>query len=223
MHTPFQEFFTQILLSKDIPPTTSHAGEVPLPLPIAQGLAHEAPAIRRAALLALCTETSTEKSVDLIGILEKAFQDTSPLVRREAAEQAGRHPQAAKNLLPLLEKQLLLDEEPLCRESAAFALGETGTSAGAKALVRSLEQERTSLVREAIAGGLGAIGAPCSLSAVLSLCQKEKPAVRRRALVTLAAFSGDQVENAIEHAKNDRDRHVRETAEWLARPEYEEQ
>jgi HEAT repeat protein len=43
----------------------------------------------------------------------------------------------------------------------------------------------------------------------------DKPAIRRRAVVALAAFEGDEVEAALERAAMDNDWQVRQTAEDL--------
>ena len=45
----------------------------------------------------------------------------------------------------------------------------------------------------------------------------DKPAVRRRAVLALAPFEGDEVEAAIDRALDDRDWQVRQAAEDLRR------
>ena len=147
----------------------------------------------------------------------RALGDPDAAVRREAAEATGRHPAAAASLRERLQSTLDADDDAHCREAAAFALGESGSGAAADALVDALETEQTPLVREAIAGALGALGRPDTVGVVVSLTRGEKPAVRRRAVVALAAFDTPAADAAIEAAAHDRDRYVREAAEWLLR------
>ena len=55
------------------------------------------------------------------------------------------------------------------------------------------------LVREAAVAALGAIGDERGLPAIIAGCS-DQPAVRRRAVLALAPFDGDEVEAAIERA-----------------------
>jgi HEAT repeat protein len=70
------------------------------------------------------------------------------------------------------------------------------------------------LCRESAVASLGSIGDPRGLPAVLA-ATRDKPAVRRRAVLALAPFEGTEVEAALERARNDRDRQVRQAAEDL--------
>jgi len=72
------------------------------------------------------------------------------------------------------------------------------------------------LVREASVAALGAIGDDRGLPAILAGCT-DKPAVRRRAVLALAPFDGDEVEAALAAALVDRDWQVRQAAEDLTR------
>jgi HEAT repeat protein len=72
------------------------------------------------------------------------------------------------------------------------------------------------LVRESAAAALGAIGDPRALPAILT-ATVDKPNVRRRAVLALAPFDGDEVEAAIDRALTDRDWQVRQAAEDLRR------
>src|SRR5581483_12262329 len=72
------------------------------------------------------------------------------------------------------------------------------------------------LVREAAVAALGAIGEPGGRSAILA-ATTDKPAVRRRAVLALAAFEGEDVDAALRRATGDRDWQVREAAELLLR------
>jgi HEAT repeat protein len=72
-------------------------------------------------------------------------------------------------------------------------------------------------VREASAAALGSIGDERGLPAILIACE-DKPAVRRRAVLALAPFDGDDVQLALEKALADRDWQVRQNAEILISP-----
>jgi HEAT repeat protein len=71
-------------------------------------------------------------------------------------------------------------------------------------------------VREAAVAARGAIGSERGLAAILA-ATTDKPAVRRRAVLALAPFEGDDVEAAIDRALGDRDWQVRQAAEDLRR------
>lgn len=173
------------------------------------------PAVRRTALLTASTRTEGDELVALVGA---ALTDSDASVRHDAAEIAGRHPRAAALLQAHLGRMLNIDEDAHCREAAAFALGESADASAAHALVAALGDETSPLVREAIAGALGALGQPSTVGTVIALTSGEKPAVRRRAVVALAAFDDAGADAAIETAAaSDRDRYVREAAEWLIR------
>jgi HEAT repeat protein len=142
-----------------------------------------------------------------------AAHDPDPAVRRRAAEIAPKlgARAAAATLIALLG-----DAEPLVAEAAAFALGER-PGAGPRviaALGRAAGSHADPLVREAAVAALGAIGDPSALPVVLTACD-DKPAVRRRAVLALAAFEGEQVEARLRAALTDRDWQVRQAAEDL--------
>ncbi|MHB1584695.1 MAG: HEAT repeat domain-containing protein, partial [Acidimicrobiales bacterium] len=63
---------------------------------------------------------------------------------------------------------------------------------------------------------LGAIGDPAGKAAVLDASAGDRPSVRRRAVVALAAFDGDDVDAALTAALADRDWQVRQAAEELS-------
>ncbi|HMK11213.1 MAG TPA: HEAT repeat domain-containing protein [Acidimicrobiales bacterium] len=102
-------------------------------------------------------------------------------------------------------------------EVAAWALGERGAGQPAAVVDRLTELARhhsDPLVREAAVAALGAIGDPRGRDAVLA-ATRDKPAIRRRAVAALAAFDGDEVDAALQRAKEDRDWQVRQIAEDL--------
>jgi len=140
-----------------------------------------------------------------------AIGDPSPIVRRRAAEAAGRMP--GVSLAALLD-----DGNATVVEIAAWACGEQEQVADdvLDQLIRLATGHGDVLVRESAAAALGAIGDVRGLPAILAATQ-DKPAVRRRAVLALAPFDGPEVEAAIERALTDRDWQVRQAAEDLRR------
>jgi HEAT repeat protein len=101
---------------------------------------------------------------------------------------------------------------------AAWATGER-PSVGDDALERLVELATgadAALVREAAVAALGALGDERGLPAILR-ATSDKPAVRRRAVLALAPFDGEDVDRAVERALTDRDWQVRQAAEDLRR------
>ena len=141
--------------------------------------------------------------------LATALADPDAAVRRRAAEVAARHPEVG--LLPSLT-----DPDPMVVEMAAWACGERERADAA--VLDRLEALATghedALVREAAVAALGAIGAERSLPAILA-AMPDKATVRRRAVLALAPFEGDDVDAALEQARSDRDWQVRQAAEDL--------
>ncbi len=155
-------------------------------------------------------------ALDRIGVLtnrqiRSAFDDVDRSVRHRAAELA-----AARSGLDLT--LLLADDDPTVVEVAAWACGEQeAVSDDALAALIDLTTDASDqLVREAGAAALGAIGDERGLPAILTACA-DKPHVRRRAVLALAPFVGDDVEAAIDRALEDRDWQVRQAAEDLRR------
>ena len=155
-------------------------------------------------------------ALDRLGALDDpelvaALSDPEPDVRRRAVELAARRP--GLDLLPALH-----DTDPTVVEVAAWACGEHEQVPDAvlARLVALATTAEVALVREAAVAALGAIGDERGLPAVLAGCE-DSPAVRRRAVLALAPFEGDQVDAAIERALTDRDWQVRQAAEDLRR------
>ncbi len=167
-------------------------------------LTDPAPTVRATALGALgrLGDLDTEALIS-------ALADADPLVRRRAAAEA-RH-RADVDLIPLLA-----DEDPLVVEATAWALGER--SAAPPPTVLRLSQVAVDhadpLAREAAVAALGALGDPAGLPAILA-ATTDKPAIRRRAVLALAPFEGEDVETALRRALTDRDWQVRQAAEDL--------
>lgn len=155
-------------------------------------------------------------ALDRLGMIDAErltthMADTDRNVRRRVAELAAKHPTV--DLMPLLA-----DPDPMVVEMAIWACGEHETVSD-KILDRIIELTTSAddaLVREAGAAALGAISDERGLDAIIAACS-DKPAVRRRAVLALAPFDGEQVDATIERALNDRDWQVRQSAEDLRR------
>ena len=143
--------------------------------------------------------------------LAAALADEAPSVRRRAAMIAGRRPQVSL-------RAVLDDPDPTVVEAAAWACGEQ-EHVDDDVLATLIDLGRRSgdaLVREASTAALGAIGDPRGLPTILHACT-DKPAVRRRAILALAPFEGDDVDDALQLALADRDWQVRQAAEDVLR------
>ena len=188
-----------------------HAGDV------ATVLAHlddPAGAVRTAAIGA-CARIAGDPTSDLhatyVDALTRAVADPDPAVRRRAVELAG-----ATTAPPLLAA--LADRDPTVVEMAAWALGERpldAVSADERAALVALCTGHTDpLVREAAAASIGALELEDGRAAVLAALH-DVAAVRRRAVLALAPFEGDDIRTALETALGDRDWQVRQAAEDL--------
>lgn len=143
--------------------------------------------------------------------LVAALDDPDVSVRRRAAEVAAKHPDV--DLVPALA-----DPDARVVEVAAWACGEHESTRDAvvEALIELATDATEPLVRESAVAALGALGDERGLGAIIEACA-DKPAVRRRAVLALAPFDGDQVEATIDRALEDRDWQVRQAAEDLRR------
>jgi HEAT repeat protein len=83
-----------------------------------------------------------------------------------------------------------------------------------QALSDTVYRHSDALVREAAVAALGCIGTPEAKAPILHAI-RDKATVRRRAIIALAAFEGDDVEAALAQATGDRDWQVRQAAEDL--------
>jgi HEAT repeat protein len=170
-------------------------------------LSDEAPTVRATALGALARLGGLRPSE-----LESAMHDAAPEVRSRAAELCVT---GGVDAVPALVG-LLDDGAAPVVEAACFALGEIGGPAdgAVRALSKVAGDHGDPLVREAAVAALGAIGDPGGLQAILR-ATSDKPAVRRRAVLALAPFSGEEVDAALDRALQDRDWQVRQAAEDL--------
>lgn len=182
------------------------AGHVADPATALAGLTSPDAAVRLAALGAL----------DRLGRLTAADLTTATVdpdasVRRRAAELAASYPDVEM-------RPLLADDDVTVVEMAAWSCGERQEVSDAilDRLIELTTQAAEPLVRESCAAALGAIGDARGLPAILAACE-DKPTVRRRAVLALAPFDGDDVRGAVRRALDDRDWQVRQAAEDLWR------
>ena len=112
--------------------------------------------------------------------------------------------------------RLIDDPDYAVAETAAWAIGErpSVTDAEMQALTGYSANHPHPLVRESCVAALGSLGDPRGLPSILH-AYNDKPAVRRRAVMSLAPFSGDEVDQVLRLALEDRDWQVRQTAEDL--------
>jgi len=170
-------------------------------------LTHEDGMVRASALRALARiGTLTEE------ILLPFIRDAHNEVRRTAVELAATFPAVSVH-------QCLDDSDIFVAEMTAWCLGErtSVTDTEINALINCTTSHTEAIVREACAAALGSLGDERGLSAILAACT-DKPAVRRRAILALAPFEGDEVEAALQRALEDKDWQVRQNAEDLLNP-----
>ncbi len=180
---------------------------------LAELVAHDDdPRVRAVALARLVTAAPRKVSRT---VWADATADADPRVRLRAAQVAPRLGRSAATSTLLA---LLADADPWVVEAAASAIGEhpRPSARAVAALSDATTSHPDPLVREAAVAALGALGDPSTLPAVLQACE-DKPAIRRRAVLALAAFEGDEVEARLRHALEDRDWQVRQAAEDLLR------
>lgn len=171
-------------------------------------LADAAPAVRASAIGAL--ERMGALSPD---DLTASLADPSPIVQRRACEAAAALPGDGP---PSLATALASPDSTIA-EVAAWASGERQPPEPnvVDALARLAVNHQDALVREAAVAALGSIGDPAGLPAILA-ATNDKATVRRRAVIALAPFDGDEVEAALARAREDRDWQVRQAAEDLS-------
>ncbi len=164
------------------------------------------PRLREAALGALARAGALETAM-----VERALRDPEPAVRRRACDLAAMF-QLSGPLLATV-RAALSDPDALVVEAACWALGES-SSAPVDELMSTARSHADARAREAAVAAIGSIGDPRGLPAVLDALG-DRPTVRRRAVVALAAFDGEEVRAALRRSAADRDWQVREVAEIL--------
>lgn len=170
-------------------------------------LTHRDDAVRASALRSLHRLNAVSEAE-----LVTALNDPSAEVRRTAVE-------VSVALQSIDIHPLLNDDDVFVAEMAAWCLGErtAPTDQEIEALIHATVHHPEPVVREACAAALGSIGDERGLPAILTACA-DKPAVRRRAVLALAPFDGDDVDAALHAALEDRDWQVRQNAEILLNP-----
>lgn len=140
------------------------------------------------------------------------LSDVDDEVRRTAVELSA--PFNDIEVHPLID-----DSDVFVAEMVAWCLGERTTIRDIEisVLVDRTTTHQEAVVREACAAALGSLGDPRGLTAILAACS-DKPAVRRRAVLALAPFEGDEVDAALTRALDDKDWQVRQNAEDLINP-----
>ena len=163
-------------------------------------LSDVSPKVRSAALGALARmERATQQDVI------NALRDKAAEVRRAACELATQ--------LPSVELRALLeDPDPRVVEACAFALGECEISEAVPALISVVKDHGDPLCRETAVAALGNIGDDRSRGTIINALN-DSVQIRRRALIALANFSGEDVRQAIQDRLTDRDWQVRQAAE----------
>ena len=195
------------------------------------------PKVREAALRAL-DRTGAAGRDDL----ERALADEHPAVRMAALELAAGRPEipAASVAAGLEDPDPRVVEVAAwaCGELGSDAggadlsadlvgdvsggdCGELGSDAGGadlsgviSALASVAAGHVDALCRESAVAALGSLAHPSGLPAVVAGLD-DKPAVRRRAVIALAAFDGPDADAALDRARSDRDRQVREAVEEM--------
>jgi HEAT repeat protein len=168
------------------------------------------PRVRAVAIAALVRTAPRRVSAP---VWRRAARDADARVRRRSAEVA---PKLGRAVACAALVELLADDDAWVAEAAAYAIGEhpRPSRAAITSVVRAATTHADPLVREAAVAALGAQGDPATLGAVLAACD-DKPAIRRRAVLALAAFEGDEVEARLRTALEDPDWQVRQAAEDL--------
>ena len=175
------------------------------------GLEDRDASVRAAAVGALGRLSSVPDAERLAGWLTAAG-DPNPTVRQRAALVA---PQ-----LRVVESthlhDLLLDDDDRVVETSCFAVGEIEPPDAAciERLATIVETHSDSLCREAAVAALGSLGVPEGLASVLRGCS-DKATVRRRAVLALANYDGEEVADMLRRLTTDRDLQVRQSAEDL--------
>lgn len=163
--------------------------------------------VRASALRALHRmESLTNSDVN------NAIVDSESYVRRTAVELAASFPSVSIH-------SLLNDDDVFVAEMTAWSLGERSPISDdeVSALITNTTSHDEPVVREACAAALGSLADERGLPAILAACD-DKPAVRRRAVLALAPFEGEEVDAALQHALEDNDWQVRQNAEVLLHP-----
>ena len=168
-----------------------------------EALHHEDGTVRASALRALARIGTLTAEILAPFILDSHIE-----TRRTAVELAVPFPEVDVH-------QCIDDSDVFVAEMAAWCVGERDIEI--ETLIDRTTSHDEAVVREACAAALGSLGDARGLPAILAACS-DKPAVRRRAILALAPFEGDEVDAALQHALEDKDWQVRQNAEDLLNP-----
>jgi len=174
-----------------------------------EALGHDHPRARIVALRGLARRGEVRASE-----WARAIADPEGEVRREALSEIGSRGECPVPSDLLL--QALGDPDPLVAEAAAFAIGECALSECEAALVQMVQSHDDARCRETAVVSLGLLGLDSSRDTIIGALD-DKPTVRRRAVVALANFDGEDIEAALDRAADDRDWQVRSAVEQLRR------
>ena len=172
-----------------------------------EALHHDDGTVRASALRALARIGTLTAE-----ILSPFIQDAHIETRRTAVELAVPFPSVYVH-------HCIDDSDVFVAEMAAWCVGERTPASDIEIeiLVDRTTSHSEAVVREASADALGSLGDERGLPAILAACS-DKPAVRRRAILALAPFEGDDVDAALQRALEDKDWQVRQNAEDLLNP-----
>jgi len=172
-----------------------------------EALQHEDGTVRASALRALARIGTLTAE-----ILAPFIQDSHIETRRTAVELAVPFPS-------VFVHQCIDDSDVFVAEMAAWCVGERTPASDIEieTLIDRTTSHDEAVVREACAAALGSLGDERGLPAILAACT-DKPAVRRRAILALAPFEGEEVDAALQRALEDKDWQVRQNAEDLLNP-----
>lgn len=213
-----------------------HTADIAL---IQRGFDDEDPEVRRASLGSFHRAERLTTSIIL-----NALSDPAMTVRRRAAELSSRVKLSESERGRIVTQLgICLGQESELAEMAAFALGEIGSAPTAAPepesdsefgdtdqvgldqtaidlLINQAQNHKDAICREQAIASLGALhtGKDVILGAL-----NDKATVRRRAVIALAPFEGDDVTAALRHALNDRDWQVRQAAEDQLGPDAQQE
>jgi HEAT repeat protein len=148
---------------------------------LAKRLGHSDERVRRAATSAL-TRIGSPGTMEP---LRKALQDTSPLVRLQAA--SGLEGTRARNLVPALSRLVEEESHPDVQREMLHALGRIGTPEAIETLIRAsqpakgLFKKKPQAIRVESVEGLRLAGGPASVAALQDLEKDKDEAVRKAA------------------------------------------
>ena len=172
-------------------------------------LEHHDALVRRLAVSALADHLDL-RTTGLVALRLRA--DPDPAVRAEAAEVLGTRPDAIPALLAARR------DESRVVEAVVTALGALRHADSVPWLIEQARSADDALVREAAVAALGEIGDAAAVPTLIELSETGPPQVRRRSVVALTVFDGDDVRNALRRSVTDRNPMVREAAEMVVGP-----